>query len=614
MPYQIEFEPIGRRGECAEGSSLLDCARRLGVGLVSICGGQGKCYACKVQVVAGSVNPPTSTDKKVFSEGAITVGWRLACLTYPQSDCTLQVPPESMTTLQRMQVEGLEVSVPPQPAVKTYSFKLSPPSLHDLRSDATRVYDALKQQKVDCDQFDINALRQLSPKLRELNWEVQAAVRGREIIAVTRPGTRPMGLAVDVGTTKIAGYLVDLATGETLASRGAMNPQIAYGEDITSRMVNAMKSPEEAARLQKLETSGIDQLAAELCIQAKANRDEILDSVIVGNTAIHHLMLGLPVKQLAFSPFVANVQEPLDVKACDMGLTLAPGAYVHILSNVAGYVGADHISDLLAIDAANINETTLAIDIGTNTEVSLLADGKIFSASCASGPAFEGGHILHGMRAASGAIERLKMVEGVVDCQTIDNAPPVGVCGSGVIDALAQFYLAGTLDSGGRIKAGSPFVREAEGHLEIELAKKADGQFVVMTQHDIRELQLAKAAIRGGIQVLLETAGIAETDIRQVIIAGAFGTYIDVSSAITIGMLPSLPLDRFRQIGNSAGLGAKIALISKPKRAEAKMLAEKVRYVELATAPNFMKTFMQAGYLGLFRLENGKRKEISNGD
>ncbi len=610
MSYHIEFEPVGRRGECPEGSSLLDCARQLGVGLVSICGGQGKCYACKLQVLRGTVSPITSTEKKVFSPQQLNSGWRLACLTYPQGECTLHVPPESMTTLQRMQVEGLEVSAAPQPAVKSLAVKLAAPTLHDLSSDATRVYQALQKQNLNCDQFDINVLRELSPKLRDLSWEVQVAVRDREIIAVTPLSRRSLGLAVDVGTTKIAGYLVDLSNGRTLSSKGAMNPQISYGEDITNRMLNAMKAPAEAVRLQNLEVSAVDQLAAELCAQAGTKPEEILDAVIVGNTAIHHLMLGLPVKQLAFSPFVANVQEPLDIKARDMGLHLAPGAYIHILSNVAGYVGADHIADLLAIDAGSITDTTLAIDIGTNTEVSLISDGKIISASCASGPAFEGGHIHHGMRAASGAIERLKVVNGEVDCQTIDDAPAAGICGSGVIDALAQFYLVGIVDSGGRIKAGSPHTREFNGQQELILATKKDGEPVVMTQHDIRELQLAKAAIRSGIQVLLETAGCVEENIQQVIIAGAFGTYIDVSSAIAIGMLPSLPLDRFRQVGNSAGLGARIALISQPKRLEARKLAEKVRYVELATAHNFMKTFMQAGYLGLYRLENGKRKEI----
>lgn len=631
MSYRIEFEPVGRRGECPEGESLLDCARQLGVGMVSICGGQGKCYACKLQVLRGKVSPPSSTEEKFFSPRELNAGWRLACLTYPLGDCTLHVPPESMTTMQRMQVEGLDTPVSPKPAVKTYTFKLEAPTLHDLRSDITRVFHELEQQKTDPGRqenkpgskpspttrdpsslkVDIDVLRSLSPRLREWGWEARVSLKDNEIIAVSPASARSLGLAVDVGTTKIAGYLVDLDTGRTLASQGTMNPQISYGEDITSRMLNALKSAEAASRLQSLETSAIDQLAGELCARAGARPEEILDAVLVGNTAIHHLMLGLPVKQLAFSPFVAGVQEAVDIKARDLGIHLAPGAYVHVLPNAAGYVGADHISMLLAIDAGQIKEPAIAIDIGTNTEVSLICDGNILSASCASGPAFEGGHIRHGMRAASGAIERLKVVNGEIDCQTIDNASPAGICGSGVIDTLAQFYLAGVLDSGGRIRPDSRHTRRTGEQWEIVLALKPDGQTAVtMTQHDIRELQLAKAAIRSGIQVLLETAGRLEEDIQQVIIAGAFGTYIDVSSAVVIGMLPSLPPERFRQVGNAAGLGAKIALISQPKRQEAQKLAAGVRYVELATAPNFMKTFMQAGYLGVYRMNNGKRKEI----
>ncbi len=612
MSFQIEFEPLGRRGECPEGGSLLECARRLGAGLASICGGQGKCNACKIQVLRGLVSNPTTTEQKIFTPAEIQAGWRLACLTFPLSDCTLHVPPESMTTLQRMQVEGMELTVAPEPAVKTYNIKVAPPDLHDLRSDATRVCQALGQQHLNCNNIDIAVLRRLSTDLRDYNWEARVSVKDHEVIAVSPPACRSLGLAVDVGTTKIAGYLVDLLTGNTLASQGVMNPQISYGEDITSRMLNAMKSPEEAARLQALEVSAIDQLARDLCARIQAPPDAILDAVVVGNTAIHHLMLGLPVKQLAFSPFVANVQEAIDIKARDMGLHLSPGANVHLLPNVAGYVGADHISMLLAIDAGRIKEPAIAIDIGTNTEVSLIFNGHILSTSCASGPAFEGGHIQYGMRAASGAIERLKVENGQIDFQTIDNAPPIGICGSGVIDALAQFYLSGIIDASGRIIPDSPHTHNSGEQLEVVLAVKPDGETAVaITQHDIRELQLAKAAIRSGIQVLLESAGKSDEDIHEVIIAGAFGTYIDVRSAVATGMLPSLPLNCFRQVGNAAGLGAKIALVSLPQRLEAQKLAGMVSYIELATTPGFMKTFMQAGYLGEYHIQNGKRKEIS---
>jgi len=365
--------------------------------------------------------------------------------------------------------------------------------------------------------------------------------------------------------------------------------------------------------LQKLAVEGINELCANLCTEAGAEPEEILEAVVVGNTAMHHLFLRLPVKQLAVSPFVPAVSRALEVRAGELGLNIAPGAYVHLLPNIAGFVGADHVSMLLATDAWQAKETTVALDIGTNTEVSLVYKGKIATTSCASGPAFEGGHIKYGMRAATGAIERLRIDGDRIQYQTIDGAPPVGICGSGILDALAQLYLAKIVEEGGRIIGNRPRVRPYKGQREFILVSKEERNgkpAITITQHDVRELQLAKAAIRTGIQVLLETAGCAEDDIRQVIIAGAFGTYIDVASAVAIGMLPSLPLKRFRQVGNAAGMGAKLALISLKSRAKAEAIASRVSYIELARAPKFEQVFVQANYLGRYRIIDGRRKKI----
>jgi uncharacterized 2Fe-2S/4Fe-4S cluster protein (DUF4445 family) len=599
VTYQIEFEPIGRRGPCPEKGSLLDCARQLGIGLASICGGQGTCKACKVQVLKGRVSALSSTETEFFSNEQQKSGWRLACRTYPQSDVSIYIPPESMTTIQRTQVESINIPIIPDPIVKNYPVKLEKPSLTDLESDFTRLSKALLQQNVICNKIDIEALRNISPQLRGWNWEALVSMKDTEIISISPPSSPTLGLAVDLGTTKIACYLMDIKTGNTLASKGIMNPQISYGEDITSRMLYAMKSKEHNHQLQNLVVSVIDQTAIDLCSQIQAKPSDILDMVIVGNTAMHHLLLGLPVAQLANSPFIAAVQEAVDIKARDIGSKLNPGAWLHVLPNVAGYVGADHISMLLAIDCENIDKNTIAIDIGTNTEVSLISKGKIWAASCASGPAFEGGQISMGMRAASGAIERLRIQDDKIDYQTIDNAPPVGICGSGVIDTLAQLYISGILGKNGRIKPDHSLVRKNGDTLEVVLVERSnDHPAITFNQHDIRELQLAKAAIHSGIQILLETAGLTESDIDQVLIAGAFGTYIDVSSAITIGMLPAIPLNRFTQVGNAAGLGAKIALLSNIKRQQAQKIASKVHYVELATNLNFMQTFLKSTFLG----------------
>ena len=612
--FTINFEPIGRRGECQKNESILACARRLGVGINSICGGEGTCHSCKVQVLSGTVSKPTPNEREAFNSREVKEGWRLACQTYPASDCKIAVPAESMTTPQRVQVEGLQVKISPEPSVRVYRLRLAAPSLKAPQADADRLLKALNQQhKLRCAKIDIGALRTISDRLRSWNWKSQALVRNGEVIAILPPRSRRLGLAIDLGTTKVAGYLVDLSDGRTLAAKGTMNAQISYGEDIISRINRAVKSPDGGVQLQRLAVEAINELCADLCAEAHADTEQVVEAVVVGNTAMHHLLLNLPVKQLAVSPFVPAISRSLEVKARDLGLGIAAGAYVHLLPNIAGFVGADHVSMLLATDAWQAKETTVALDIGTNTEVSLIHKGKITTTSCASGPAFEGGHIKYGMRAATGAIERLRIDSDRIHYQTIDGVPPVGICGSGILDALAQLYLAEIIDEGGRIMDNRPRVRAYKGQREFILVSKGERNgkpAITITQHDVRELQLAKAAIRAGIQVLLETSGCGQDDIKQVIIAGAFGTYIDISSAVAIGMLPPIPLNRFHQVGNAAGMGAKLALISLRSRARAQALASRVSYIELASSPNFQPTFMQASYLGRYRIIDGKREEI----
>jgi uncharacterized 2Fe-2S/4Fe-4S cluster protein (DUF4445 family) len=612
--FTIDFEPVGRRGKCQKNESLLACARQLGIGISSICGGEGTCHSCKLQVLSGTVSKPTPNEHEAFTSQELKDGWRLACQAYPTSDCKIAVPAESMTTPQRVQVEGLEVKVTPEPSVRVYRLQLAAPSLEAPQADADRLLKALNQQhKLRCTRIDIGALRTISDQLRSWKWKSQAVVRNGKVIAILPPKSRQLGLAIDLGTTKVAGYLVDLSNGQTLAVKGIMNPQISYGEDIISRITRVVKSPDEGVRLQKLAVDAINDLSTDLCAEAGAKPEEIVEAVVVGNTAMHHLLLRLPVKQLVLSPFVPAVSQALEVKAGELGLNIPPGACVYLLPNIAGFVGADHVSMLLATDAWQAKKTTVALDIGTNTEVSLICKGKITATSCASGPAFEGGHIKYGMRAATGAIERLRIDGDKIQYQTIDGAPPVGICGSGILDTLAQLYLAKIIDAGGRMTNNRPRVRAYKGQHEFILVDKEERNgkpAITITQHDVRELQLAKAAIRTGIQVLLETSGSSEDDIKEVIIAGAFGNYIDVASAVAIGMLPSLPLNRFRQVGNAAGMGAKLALISLKSRTQAEAIASKVSYIELASSPKFEQVFVQANYLGRYRITDGKREGI----
>jgi len=612
--FKIEFEPIGRRGECPSGKSILDCALTIGIGIASVCGRQGTCNSCKVQILAGQVSAPTSSERNAFSAGELKAGWRLACQTYPLGDCKLHIPVESMTTTQRLQTEGLEVVTRLEPSARAYRVKLSIPSLSDLTADADRLSAELnRQHHVQCQQLDIEIMHQLSPQLRSLDWECQVTIRDNEVIALGPWPSNKLGLAIDLGTTKIAGYLIDLKDGKNLAARGIMNPQISFGEDVVSRILAAVKSKDTADNLQTIVVEALNQLGHDLCSQVNAKPVEIVDIVVVGNTAMHHLFLGLPVEQLSSSPFVPAVSHALDVKTRELGMNTAPGAYLHILPNIAGFVGADHVAMLLAHHRSLSKGVIIALDIGTNTEVSLAKRGKITTVSCASGPAFEGGHIKYGMRAAAGAIERVHIEGEKVLYQTIEGAPPIGICGSGILDAMAQLYVTGIIDESGRMRDGHPNIRSRDNQREFVLVQQdsnSEQQAIVITQQDIRELQLAKAAIRTGIQTLLEANDCSEDDVSQVIVAGAFGTYIDIASAVTIGMLPVIPQEKVLQVGNAAGMGARLALTSLSKRAEAQSLARKIHYLELASAPNFNKTFIQASYLGRYWITDGNRIEI----
>ncbi len=601
MIHQIEFEPVGRRGNYPAGQSLLEIARQLGVDLVNICGGEGTCGRCKLQILNGEVSAITSIERDALTPHELQKGYRLACQTFPNSNIKVNVPPESLSTPQRTQVEGLEIHTRPKSLVNAYEIQLSPSSLSDPRADAARLLEALKQQHgLDYHSIDISVLRELSPNLRAWNWRARVSLRSGELVALSPRSGCQLGLAVDLGTTKVAGYLLDLESGRTLASKGIMNPQIAYGEDVIARIARTRKSTADAKRMQELAVEALNQLATELCAEVNTTPQEIVEAVVVGNTVMHHLLLRLPVQQLALAPYVPAVSDALDIKARDVGLNIAAGAYVHLLPNIAGFVGSDHVAMLLATQVRKAERVVLALDIGTNTEVALISKGEIASVSCASGPAFEGAHIKHGMRAAAGAIEHFRLVDDQLQYHTIAGTPPVGFCGSGILDTLAQLYLNGVLDKSGRMGEHAR-VRTYEGQREFVLIseEERDGApAITITQQDVRQLQLAKGAIRTGIQALLQAKGHFEEEIEQVIIAGAFGNYIDISSAITIGMLPSLPLNRFHQVGNAAGTGARLALVSRNKRAEAQKIARRIRYIELASLPNFQELFVQAMYLG----------------
>jgi uncharacterized 2Fe-2S/4Fe-4S cluster protein (DUF4445 family) len=592
--YNVEFEPVGRRGRCPEGNTLLECARLLNVDIVSLCGGVGACRRCRVQVVSGAVSIPTAEDRDTFSEEELEQGSRLACMAFPQSDIRVLVPPESLSAPQRMQVEGLDLRVEPDPLARSLEVQLPPPSLEDPEPDDRNLWGALaRNHGIAPGTIDLAVQQALSSRLRTLDWKASIVLRESEVIALDAPSTRWIGLAVDIGTTKIAVYLMDMKSGDIAASSGLMNPQISYGEDVVSRIYTAGESEGNAEKLQALIVDALNSSVAALCAEIGSDPSHIADAVLVGNTAIHHLFLRLPVQQLGLSPYVPSVCSAVDIKARDIGLRTAPGGYVHMLPNIAGYVGADHVAMLLATRLDERDGVTLALDIGTNTEICLNCNGKMKSVSCASGPAFEGAHIRFGMRAAKGAIEHVRMSGERLEIQTIGGGAPVGICGSGLLDGIAQMLQNGVIDPSGRMQ-DHPLVRKRNDRREFVLVERPGEDDITISQKDVRELQAAKAAIRLGIQALLEDAGIAEADIDRVIIAGAFGTFIDIQSAIAIAMLPPLPLERFQQVGNAAGTGARMALISQDRRRAAASIAAKDGYIELARIPEFNSKFAAA--------------------
>ena len=593
---RIEFEPVGRRAEFDSGVTLLEAARCSGVELASTCGGDGTCGCCRVRVVRGEVSPSGVTERAEFTPEELADGMRLACQTHATGDVLIDIPAESLTAAQRLQLEGEEGALELDPPVVTRDLELAPPTLDDLRSDASRLRDGLMPLEAT---VPLDVARQLPETLRRSDWRTRAAVNrlAGEVVGLLEGDRAALGLAVDLGTTKLAAYLVDLGTGATVARAGAMNPQIAYGEDVLSRIAYAGRETGGGRTLQTVVVEQIELLARDLCAETGCATDAIVDCVVVGNTAMHHLFAGLPVRQLGAAPYVAAESDAFDVRAADVGLPLSAGARLYSPPVIAGYVGGDHVAMLLASEITRGTRRALALDIGTNTEISVARDGALWSCSTASGPAFEGAHISAGMRAAPGAIERVRYHEGAFTVQTVDDRPPVGLCGSGMLDAIAAALDAGIIDRRGALVRSHHLVHADNGSsncLLVPAAHSGSGQDIRFTRADVGEIQLARGAIRAGTALLLETAEIAPADLDVVIVAGAFGTYLDLRSAVRVGLLPEIPLTRYRQVGNAAGAGARRLLLSRAARAEAAAIASHANYLELTTHPAFADRFADA--------------------
>ncbi len=602
--HHIDLQPIGRRIDVAHGTNLLDACQQAGIELVAVCGGAGVCATCKVRLVSGTLSDIVESERDDFSAEELAYGYRKACQSDVLSDIVIEIPPESLSAPQRLSIEGKEEEFKwAEGVVRAVDVEVPPASLEDLRPDSTRVIQDARQRVNWLNEkrvrFDPEAAKQLAPTLRSNAWRARLAIRGgEEIVAVLPTGTPLYGLAVDVGTTKVAAYLIRLEDGEIVAKTGAMNPQIAYGEDIIARIRYINDHPADGLKtLQSRLIETLNNLLDELRTEAKVKQEQVVEAVLVGNTAMHHIMAGLPVKQLGDAPYMATVGESLDIKARDLGLHLAAGGTIYLPPNITGFVGADHVAMLIGASLPGTQKTIVALDIGTNTEISAYRGGQHWSTSCPSGPAFEGAHIEDGMRAAPGAVERVLIDGDTVDIHTINNADAVGICGSGILDAVAQLTKAGLLLPKGAFTGEHPCLRGTGSKAEFVLVpaqKSKTGRDVRVTRRDVNEIQLAKSAIRTGVDVLMERANIQPGDIDQFIIAGAFGTYLDVDSAVTIGMFPRIDRARYHQIGNAAGTGARRMLVSMEARKLADKIVRDVNYVELAKHEAFSKIFSKS--------------------
>jgi len=629
--YRVIFQPSGRRGEVEEGKTLLEAARSLGVDIESLCGNKKVCGKCKVRIEEGYFEKDnidsgmshlsliTAAEKKHIKpeDGP---GIRLACTAEIYGDVKVFVPERSRAGKQVVRKAAKELSITLDPAVKKYNVDLIPPTLHDMTTgDYERV---LKFMEDDYGlknlTSDYMVLKELQDVLRKGEWKATVTVwMDKEIIKV-EPGfiETCYGLAVDIGTTTCVGYLTDLNTGKTINTESMMNPQVPYGEDVMSRITYAMTNPAGLETMQKAIIEGLNEIIEKVVSEIKKDVTNpgfaIDDLTIVFNTAMHHIFLGFNPEYIGRSPFIPVVQNSLNIKARDLGLKINPAAYVHVLPLEAGFVGADNVGVLIAEEPYNQDEMVLIIDIGTNGELLLGNRNKVYSTSCATGPAFEGAQIKFGMRAAPGAIEKVRIdpvtkeplykVIGKADWHThLEKVNAKGICGSGIIGVVAEMFKAGIIDKSGRFvkDVKTPRIRrDIEGKPEYVLAwadETSIGTDIAVTQSDVRALQLAKAALYTGAKLMMKRLGITKLD--RVVLAGAFGSHIDREASMTLGLFPDCPIDKVYAVGNAAGDGARMALINKGKRTEANERARWVEFLEIATNPEFEREFMQAMHI-----------------
>jgi uncharacterized 2Fe-2S/4Fe-4S cluster protein (DUF4445 family) len=610
--FQVIFQPSGVRGEVLKGKTILEASRELGAEIESLCGGMKACGKCKVQLVEGILSPFTDEETKFITEKDRAGGYRLGCAAQIEGDVLVFIPEESRAGKQVVRKAATERAIELNPGIHLYYVELSAPTLHDPEGDLDRLKEGLGESyHLSSLDIDYHALLKLSGVLRQADWKVTAAIWMEKEILDVKPGKveDAYGLAIDIGTTTVAAYLCNFRSGELLATESIMNPQMSYGEDVMSRITYTVTHPDDGLeRMHGLIVEGLNQLIRDITGRCNLSPEDILELTFVGNTVMHHFLLKIDPQYLGLSPFPPVIRQSINLKARDLGLEVHASANVYVLPVEAGFVGADNVGVLIAEEPYHQDQMVLIIDVGTNGELVMGSRKILISSSCATGPALEGAYIKFGMRAAPGAIERVK-----IDSKTLEvdfkvvgeelwrseskNARVRGICGSGIIDAIAEFYSHGIIDKSGRFNPNvqSDRLRTTDGKPEFILARQEEtsiGKEITITQADVRNVQLAKGALYAGAKLMMKRLGIDKVD--KVVLAGAFGSYIDKEKAMILGMFPDCDLTNVYAVGNAAGDGARIALLNRKKREEAEEIAQGVEYMELTIEADFQKEFIEA--------------------
>jgi len=619
----VTFDPGGRILVAAAGQTLLDAAFAAGIPLDSVCGGRGICERCRVVVAQGEVEADDA-------RGGRSGGEVLACLARITGDVRVEIPEASrieseqiLTGMERWDQilstsEEVDIARPRATSTAAERFadgplafvlplSLPPPTLEDSVSDAQRLArELLRQHGLRDVAVPVEVLRAAPGALREAGWEIGVVlVRtsvGHQLIDIHPAGgaARAFGVAVDIGTTTIVAHLVDLGTGRTLGASAAVNRQRAYGDDVISRIIHAGE-PGGLERLRRAVVDQINVLIGSLANAHEIARDEIVAVAAAGNTTMVHLFLGLPPAEIRREPYIPVVAAPPTCPASQVGLRIHPRAVVAVMPGVSGWVGGDITADVVACGMDRTPELTMLIDVGTNGETVIGNRDFLVCCACSAGPAFEGGGISSGMRAAGGAIQRVEVsASGGLAYETVGSVPPRGICGSGLVDLLAELLRAGYMDRSGGLQPGAPVVREGPGGLEVLVAPaeaSATGRDITLTAADIENLLRAKAAVYAGASLLALRIGMDMSDIDRIYVAGGFGAYLDIRKAIMIGLLPEVPLERVTFIGNGSVAGAKMGLLAKATRRRAIEVSRRMTYRELSVDPGFMEEYVSAMFL-----------------